>query len=317
MLDLCCAGTENIKEQNVMQNLPLVSIVTPAYNQAGYLAQTIESVLAQDYPKLEYIVLDDGSSDDTPAILARYDGRICHQRHVNVGQARTLNKGWTMARGSLVGYLSSDDCLHPQAVSRLVQTLANSPDAVVAYCDFELIDAAGRAFRTVRTEDYNTTRLHVDLVCQPGPGALFRREVFDQTGGWAEELRQVPDFEFWLRASCLGPFVRVPEVLAGYRIHEGSASFTATTADRSMEIVSVMLAYWDGQIGAEVERSMAAAHLIAAKSHVQSGRLTSGFSQLLHAVYCQPSTIWSQAAWRMLLSGLSRRAAYQILRRGK
>ncbi len=100
-----------------------------------------------------------------------------------------------MAHGSLVGYLSSDDSLHPQAVSRLVQALADRPDAVVAYCDFDLIDAAGRAFRTVRTEDYNTTRLNVDLVCQPGPGALFRREVFDQTGGWAADLRQV---RFWV-----------------------------------------------------------------------------------------------------------------------
>ena len=294
-----------------------MSIVTPAFNQAEYLVQTIESVLAQNYPRLEYIVLDDGSSDDTPAILARYEGRIRHERHANVGQARTLNKGWKMARGSLIGYLSSDDCLHPQAVSRLVLTLANRPDAMVAYCDFELIDAAGRAFRTVRTEDYNAMRLHVDLVCQPGPGALFRREVFDLTGGWAEDLRQVPDFEFWLRASVLGCFVRVPEVLANYRIHEESASFAAAPAERSMEIVRVMEAYWEGQAGKKVGRSMAAAHLIAAKSHAQSGRLSASILQWLQAVSCQPATLWSPAAWRKLLSGLSRRAAYQILRRGK
>lgn len=300
-----------------MQKFPLVSIVTPTYNQAEYLAETIESVLAQDYPNIEYIVLDDGSTDDTPAILARYDAQIYHERHANVGQARTLNKGWTMAKGSLVGYLSSDDRLQPQAVSRLVQALANQSDAVVAYCDFELIDTAGRAFRTVHTEDYSITRLHVDLVCQPGPGALFRREVFDRTGGWAENLRQVPDFEFWLRASSLGSFVRVPEVLADYRIHEGSASFIATTVERSMEIVNVMAAHWGAKVGSEVERSMAAAHLIAAKSHVQSSRLSACFSQWLHAVSCRPGILWSPAAWRMLLSGLARRAAYQILRRGK
>lgn len=300
-----------------MQNFPLVTIVTPAFNQAEYLAQTIESVLAQDYPNLEYIVLDDGSSDNTPAILSRYDGRFFHQRHENVGQARTLNKGWSMARGSLIGYLSSDDVLHPQAISCLVQALTNHANAVVAYCDFALIDAPGRAFRTVYAEDYDSNRLQVDLVCQPGPGALFRRSVFDQTGGWAEHLRQVPDFEFWLRASRFGPFVRVPQVLAGYRIHDGSASFIATTAGRSMEIVDVMDAYWRGQMGPKVRASKAAAHLLAAKSHAQSGRLVSSLSEWIRAVCCRPRTVWSAAAWRMLLSGLLRRAAYQILRRGK
>ena len=300
-----------------MQNLPLVSIVTPAYNQAEYLVQAIESVLAQDYLNIEYIVLDDGSSDNTPSILARYDGRINHQRHANMGQARTLNKGWHIAHGSLIGYLSSDDVLHPKAISQLVQELIKHPNAVVAYCDFELIDTAGRSFRTVYAEDYNITRLQHDLVCQPGPGTLFHRKVFDQTGGWAEHLRQVPDFEFWLRASCFGPFIRVPQVLAEYRIHGESASFIATSADRSMEIVDVMVAHWNGRTGPEVRTSMAAAHLLAAKSHAQSGRLGASVSEWIHAVRCKPAKLWSPAAWRILLSGLLRRTAYKILRRGK
>lgn len=296
---------------------PLVSIVTPAYNQADYLAETIESVLAQDYPNVEYIVLDDGSTDETPAVLQRYDGRVRHERHPNRGQANTLNRGWEMARGSLIGYLSSDDRLEPNAVSKLVKALSERPDAAVAYCDFELIDAQGRGFRIVQAEEFSQERLCVDLVCQPGPGALFRREVFDSTGGWAGRLHHVPDFEFWLRASRFGPFVRVPEVLAHYRIHEGSASFMVTTAERSMEIISVMAAHWAGQSAPEVGRSMAAAHLFAAKSHAQSGRIGAGFLQWLNAVWRRPATLLAPAAWRMLLSGLLRRAVYHTLRRGK
>ena len=105
-----------------MQNLPLVSIVTPTYNQAEYLAETIESVLAQDYPNIEYIVLDDGSTDSTPEVLNRYSGRVRWERHDNMGQARTLNKGWAMSRGEFIGYLSSDDLLLPDAISKLVET---------------------------------------------------------------------------------------------------------------------------------------------------------------------------------------------------
>lgn len=295
-----------------MKDLPLVSIVTPAYNQAEYLAETIESVLAQDYPNLEYIVLDDGSTDDTPAILKQFDGRIRHERHTNMGQSRTLNRGWEMARGSLIGYLSSDDCLAPQAVSRLVQAMIERPDVVVAYCDFELIDAKGRVFREVRTEDYDQKRLCVDLVCQPGPGALFRRELFDRTGGWMEHLRQVPDFEFWLRASLMGQFLRVPEFLAHYRVHEGSASFSVSTAERSMEIVNVIFSFWHGQAGIDAQHARAAAHLIAAKSHIQSGRIVASIHQWWCSVNKRPAVLVSLAAWQMMLSGLFRRSIYRL-----
>jgi glycosyltransferase involved in cell wall biosynthesis len=300
---------------DMAQELPWVTLVTPAYNQAEYLAETIESVLGQDYPRLEYIVLDDGSTDDTPAVLARYGDRIHHERHANMGQASTLNRGWSMARGSLIGYLSSDDTLEPQAIRRLVETLAEQPDASVAYCDFMLIDPKGRPFRTVQTEDYDADRLRVALVCQPGPGALFRREVFDRSGGWAGHLHHVPDFEFWLRASTFGRFVRLPEVQARYRIHEGSASFRPTTPERSVEIVSVMAAHWNGHPGADRDRSMAAAHLIAAKSHVQSGRIRACLSQWISAIRLRPTILLSWAAWRMLLSGLLRRAAFRLMGR--
>lgn len=303
------------ESNKLMKDLPLVSIVTPAYNQAEYLAATIVSVLAQDYPNLEYIVLDDGSTDDTPAILKQFDGRIRHERHTNMGQARTLNRGWEMARGSLIGYLSSDDCLAPQAVSRLVQAMVERPDVIVAYCDFELIDAKGRVFREVRTEDYDQKRLCVDLVCQPGPGALFRRELFDCTGGWMEHLRQVPDFEFWLRASRMGQFLRVPELLAHYRVHEGSASFSVITAERSTEIVNIVFEYWSEQPGLLARQALASAHLIAAKNHIQSGRMIASLMQLGCSARYRPIIFFSLAAWKILLSGVLRRTVYNIWRR--
>lgn len=294
-----------------MKTLPLVSIVTPAYNQAEYLAETIESVLAQDYPNIEYIVMDDGSTDATPEVIKRYKGRITSERHENVGQARTLNRGWAASTGLLIGYLSSDDRLERHAVTRLVQAFAENPNAAVSYGDFALIDTLGRRFRTVRTEEFDLERLTVNLVCQPGAGALFRREVFEQAKGWTEHLRQVPDFEFWLRASNFGQFVHVPEVLADYRVHEGSASFQPTIFERSMEIVGVMESFWAGRSGRAIDCSMATAHLIAAKSHLQSGRVVTGASQWIQALKRDPPTALRPEAWQMLFSGLLRRIAYR------
>lgn len=295
-----------------MKNLPLVTIVTPAYNQAEYLAETIESVLAQDYPNLEYIVLDDGSTDHTLEVLRGYDGRIRYERQENMGQAKTLNRGWGMGHGSLLGYLSSDDRLAPNAISQLVNALVSRPDAAVAYGDFELIDANGRSFRKVRTEDFEEKRLCVDLVCQPGPGALFKRGIFDITGGWSGKLRQVPDFEFWLRVSQFGTFIRVPEFLAQYRVHEESASFRPISMERANEIVYVTRQRWDGSACADAATALGNAFLISARHHIQSGRIKEAALALQSALRSNTNLIFSLFAWRIVIRSLMRRLYYRI-----
>src|SRR5882762_7034204 len=115
---------------------PLVSIVVPCYNQADYLEQAIKSVLSQDYPGIELIVLDDGSTDDTRAVLALYAGKFHYETHANIGQARTLNKGWGMSKGRFLSYLAADDFLLPGAVRTSVEKLIADPKIVLTYCDF-------------------------------------------------------------------------------------------------------------------------------------------------------------------------------------
>src|SRR5467141_3012420 len=117
---------------------PLVSIVIPCYNQGRYLQQAIESVLSQEYSRIELIVLDDGSMDDTRAVLARYAGKFHHEAHANMGQARTLNKGWGMSKGEFLSYLAADDFLLPGAVRTSVEKLVASPRIVLTYCDFNV-----------------------------------------------------------------------------------------------------------------------------------------------------------------------------------
>lgn len=289
--------------------LPLVSIVTPTYNQAQFLSATLDSMLAQDYPNIEYIVLDDGSTDDTLDVLSCYAGRVQWERQTNMGQSRTLNKGWARARGEYLGYLSSDDLLLPHAISTLVDALQAHPEALVSYCDFQLIDGGGRCTGAVQSPDYDYRCMVEELICPPGPGALFRRSLFEQIGGWNEHLRKIPDFEFWLRAGRVGPFVRVPRVLAQYRIHEESTAIRPIPFECSMEIVETARAYWTGVNSDSARVSLASAHLRAAKSHAQSGRVRAALEQFGHSISYRPRNLVSKSAWRALISGFAMRYA--------
>jgi hypothetical protein len=183
-----------------------------------------------------------------------------------------------------------------------VRTLEANPQAVVAYCDFDLIDRHGERVGGTQAPDFDHARMVEQLICPPGPGALFRRSVFDRAGGWDERLRKIPDFEFWLRAARLGPFVRIPQVLAQYRVHEESASIRPVPVERSMEIVTTMQAYWGGADTASARRSLASAHLRAAKSHAQSGRPGGALAQFWRAATYRPKTLVSYSAWTALLS---------------
>jgi hypothetical protein len=180
----------------------------------------------------------------------------------------------------------------------------------VVYGDFELIDAKGAVIRPVETENFSLQRLQVDLVCQPGPGALFRQQVFEATGGWRPELRQVPDFEFWLRASAGGRFVRVPEVLAQYRIHEASASFRAMPEARAEEIVQVVERWHQGSAPAVRAAALSTAWCLSAKNHAQSGRAGRALTRWWRAFQCAPGRAVRPASVRPVLSGLLRRAWY-------
>jgi glycosyltransferase involved in cell wall biosynthesis len=204
--------------------LPLVTVVTPAYNGEPYLDGVIRSVLEQDYPRVEHIVLDDGSSDGTLKTIKRYDSKVRWDSHQNMGEARTVNKGFSMARGEIIGVVNSDDPLLPGAISTIVTHLLTHPDALVAYPDWLMIDGYGKTIEHVETYEYD----YVDMVrwhhCMPGPGVFFRRELVEEIGGRDPSFRYANDFDFWLRAGLVGPFARVPATLATFRFHPGARS---------------------------------------------------------------------------------------------
>lgn len=260
---------------------PLVTIVTPTFNQAKFVGETIESVLAQTYPNIEYIVLDDGSTDDTKQVLAPYSARATIESQQNMGQARTLNKGWGMARGEYLAYLSSDDVLYPDAITRLVQVLEEDRSRVCAFPDCDLIDEESRVIKRTLCRPFDLADLVVKQECYIGPGAVFRRDAFGKAGGWKPELRLAPDREFWIRLARYGSFHFVRETLAGYRMHPSSISYSDVSEQTAMEYIQVLDNFFAGpevppEIAARQDEAYGHALMILARNALRSGRISRG-----------------------------------------
>jgi glycosyltransferase involved in cell wall biosynthesis len=293
--------------------LPLVTLVTPTYNQAGYLAETIECVLAQDYPEIEYIVLDDGSTDATPEVLARYADRVRVIRQSNMGQARTLNKGWEMARGKYIGYLSSDDLLEPCAVRRMIEPMERDDGIVCAFPDSALIDDSSKVVKQSICRPFDLESLIVRQECYIGPGAFFRRDAFLAAGGWRPELKLAPDRELWMRLARRGRLEFVRERLAGYRIHPQSISYKTVSEEASREYFLVLDEYFarpDVPAGIAARRDEAYGHatLIVARNALRAGRWRRGLELYGQACRLHPPLSGLPVKLRLLRNVVSKPA---------
>jgi glycosyltransferase involved in cell wall biosynthesis len=298
----------------------MVSIVVPAHNLGRYLGEAIQSVLNQDYPNIELIVLDDGSTDNTRSVLEKYAGQIHAESQPNMGQVNTLNKGWRMSKGDILGFISADDALLPGAVGKAVACLEASPDAVLTYCDFNLIDADSRPVRRIRTPEFNYDEMLVDVICPPGPGAFFRRSAFEAVGLWDSSLKIMLDYEYWLRLGLRGRFIRIPEVLALYRVHDVSQTFAGFDESRAQEPVSVVSRAFEMQglpkrLLRRKREALSNANLVSAQLNLRAGRVRAGFLRLRDAFFLYPWNLFTRRSARRLLNVLFNRLGHKTLHR--
>lgn len=204
-----------------MSNLT-ISIITPSYNQAAYLEQTIQSVLNQKYPKLEYIVIDGGSMDGSVEILKRYTSRIAFWvSEKDKGQSDAINKGLTLATGDIVCWLNSDDQFEPNTLSAVAKFFSDNPDAQFLYGDGVIFHENGKKpasfCRPGKIEKEILTR------CDPlqQPSTFWRRSVHDKVGFIDESLNFTMDWDFFMRISQSYEMHYLPITFSRYRIHEG------------------------------------------------------------------------------------------------
>lgn len=219
---------------------PLVTIVTPSYNQGHFIRSTIESVLSQDYPNIEYIIMDGGSRDQTASVVQDYSSRLTWISEQDRGQSHAINKGFRMARGEIVAWLNSDDLLLPGAVQKAVTACEANKQAGAIYGEGYLIDRNGETTgRFPCTEAFNLWKLvHLsDYILQQT--VFFRKRVLDEIGEIREDLHYVMDWDLLIRIGKRYPLHYIPEYLGCLREYPEAKSFAGGRA-RIREIAKVL-----------------------------------------------------------------------------
>jgi glycosyltransferase involved in cell wall biosynthesis len=225
---------------------PAVTIVTPSYNQGVFIRATIESVLGQDFPDLEYIVMDGGSTDETASIVAEYRSRLTWISEKDRGQSHAINKGFMLAKAPIVAWLNSDDTLLPGAISRAVEAFREAPTVGAIYGEGYLMDREGRITgRFPATERFNLWKLvHLsDYVLQQS--TFFRRVAVEQIGWVDESLHYAMDWDLLIRLGQRFGLHYVPEYLGVLR--EYGEAKTSSGGKRRVEEIRRVLERHTGQ----------------------------------------------------------------------
>jgi len=205
---------------------PLVSVVVPNYNCGRFIAGTLESVFAQTYPAFEVIVVDDGSTDDSASVLARYEGRIRLLRQPNQGVSAARNHGIRESRGELIAFLDADDLWDPEKLAKQVP-LFESRSIGLVYCAVEYIDEAGRSLGTNFTGRRgrvlpSIALLDGTIVLAGGSTAVVRRICFEKAGHFDRQMSTAADWDMWRRVACHYEIDVVREPLMKYRLRPTS-----------------------------------------------------------------------------------------------
>jgi len=206
-----------------MTSTPLVSVVTPSYNSARFIEETILSVKNQTYPRIEHIVMDGSSTDETLDILRKYNDSITWISEPDEGQSDAINKGWKMAKGEILGWLNADDIYVPSAVETAVRFFSNNPSTSMVYGNCDFIDENGKIIiRQYQAGKFDLKGLLCSRINIPQPTVFFRKEVLNHVGYLDKDLHMVMDGDYWIRIGLNNLEVQyLPLQLASFRIYHG------------------------------------------------------------------------------------------------
>jgi glycosyltransferase involved in cell wall biosynthesis len=215
--------------------MTLVTIITPVFNGEKYIGEAIRSVANSSHPTYEHFIVDDGSTDNTQGAIrecleklppeARAKIRVITSE--NFGEAEADNLAVAESTGDLIIVLNADDVVGEYLLQRSVEVMLSNPEVVVSYPDWSMIDSGGFEIRKVTTKEFSLEALIGDFECLPGPGACIRRSALGGDRLRNPEYSLVSDYESWQRLCLRGDFMRIPEVLASWRLHGKNLSILA------------------------------------------------------------------------------------------
>ena len=271
----------------------LVSIVTPSYNQAAFLEETIISVLGQDYEPIEYLIVDDGSTDESVEIIKRYSDRITSwTAQQNSGQASALNRGFARSTGAFLAFLNSDDALLPNAVSTMVEAFGGDDSLLLVFGD-ALTVQDGRVIGTLRAGDWDPARM-VARGENPVPqqSSMWRRRAWELAGPFDEESFFYFEYEFLVRLSRFGRGHRIGLPLARFRLHESSKTpgYDLAKADDFIRVADRFLTGpgVPPELRGRVRRGRASLYLRAASVFYQAGEIRRARQAFARALSLDP-----------------------------
>lgn len=227
--------------------MPKISVITPVYNAAEYIGEAIKSVSRSDFTDYEHIIVNDGSTDFSLEAIKESVGLLSHEAasrvkifsKTNSGEADTDNYALARSSGEFIVVLNADDIVGPNLFRRSVEELEKHPEVVVSYPDWTMIDGDGNSINKVKTRDFSIHALIGEFECLPGPGAFIRKSAIGQGVFRDPSYPLTSDYECWQRLSTKGPFLRIPEFHAFWRLHGENLSVTSRGKNWATEAILV------------------------------------------------------------------------------
>ncbi len=280
---------------------PLASIIIPAYNQARFLPASIESTLAQTYPRIEVIVVNDGSTDDTAQVLRGYQGRVQVLTQQNAGLAAARNAGLRAAQGEYLLFLDSDDCIPAEKLERHIQLLEAHPEWALVYSAWQQVNednslTLGEMHPNVQGQALEALLLRRFFFF--ASSAVIRRSCLEKVGVFDENLRWGEDADLWLRLARAGyAFGYLDEPLLQYRVHQGSMTARVSPAQVDCWLSGLEKFFADPHLPAELRALEAQAYSIlrfeTAGRYLRAGQNEAAQEQLRLALQCwMPEENW-------------------------
>jgi len=274
--------------------MTLVSIITPSFNQAAYLEQTILSVLEQDYSHIEYIVVDGASTDNSVEIIKKYESKLAYWvSEKDNGQADAINKGFARATGEIIAWLNSDDYYLAGAISAAVKIFDEHPEVLLVYGNMLAVDEHGKTFNTL---NYKQLTLE-DLLCFQiigQPAVFMRSSALQTTSGLDPAFHFLLDHHLWIRLAQQGKILHAPQTWAAARYH-AQAKNRAKAAEFGREAFRILDAVAQDEnlapsLAKVNRRARASAHRVDARYLLDGGKPAAAISAWMRALFIHPPT---------------------------
>lgn len=295
---------------NTMDNgkpWPKISIVTPSYNKAQFIEETIRSVLLQGYPNLEYIIIDGVSTDNSIDIIRKYESWLSYWvSEPDKGQSDAINKGWQHSSGEILAYINADDTYESNALQMIANFLSEQTDVEMVYGDCNLIDKKGQFIRKAPAKDFDLKPLVCNEWFIPQQSTFVRHRVIKEVGKMNENLHLVMDWELWLRIALKGfKIYYLPKILANFRQYDEIKTFTQPESSAEEKISVLNNIFTNSELVPKINNfkndAYSYVHQWACSQYDQNDNEKKTFSHYIKSIMYKPSRLKEKNVIKKLL----------------